>query len=79
MSEISLSKEEAINCIENGELVETEELKEGVVESFVFEKDGKHYMFDNFKSFKNGRQFINKTPAYEVKLITKIVKEWVVV
>ena len=81
MSDIVLSKQEVFDLEEDGNTEEVGERKwrHGTIKSFVFERDGKHYMFEVICHHEEGWQVYEETVAHQVKSIEKtvIIKEWI--
>ena len=75
---IHLTKEEVFDYTEDGELVKTSSAKYGALETYVFQKDNKHYMISVDAHHSEGWQLLkNKNVAYEVVPVEKTVIEWV--
>ena len=77
MSTIKLSKLEASNLIDKEEYVQTSSWRWGTVESYVFERDGKHYRADIRFHSEEGPQIDYGIEAYEVEPIDRVVTHWV--
>ena len=76
-NKITLSKEEAIEIIEESIPVSTGTWKWGSLENYVFEKDGSHYMFSLPIHLQEGWQLDDTVMATKVKPVVKTITEWV--